>query len=73
VKKYPLIYVTFIPDIDECAINEGGCEHICSNTIGSFYCSCFTGYQLDSNGLNCSGELAVKPSVRKCMCFHLDI
>jgi len=54
-------------DIDECAINEGGCEHMCSNTIGSFYCSCFTGYRLDPNGLNCSGELAVKPSVRKHM------
>ena len=30
---------------------------MCNNTIGSFYCSCEMGYQLDSSGLNCSGML----------------
>jgi len=44
-------------DIDECATSNGGCEQICNNTIGSFYCSCDTGYQLDVNGLNCTGEV----------------
>ena len=43
-------------DINECNTTNGGCEHICTNTIGSFNCSCDTGYQLDENGLNCSGE-----------------
>jgi len=33
-------------DIDECAINNGGCSPIatCSNTPGSFVCSCPPGY-----------------------------
>ena len=43
-------------DVDECNTGNGDCEQMCTNTIGSFYCSCGTGYQLDLNGLNCSGK-----------------
>ena len=43
-------------DINECSITNGGCEHSCTNTIGSFICSCDTGYQMDENGLDCNGE-----------------
>ena len=41
-------------EIDECITRNGGCEHNCTNTEGSFYCSCFDGYQL-SNDVYCSG------------------
>ncbi|XP_013415298.1 fibrillin-1-like [Lingula anatina] len=27
-------------DINECAVNNGGCSDICSNTIGSYHCEC---------------------------------
>ena len=27
-------------DINECLINNGGCSHSCTNTAGSFQCSC---------------------------------
>ena len=65
---YHAIYLLYIPvtrdlkilcssiDINECTTSNGGCEHSCTNTIGSFTCSCATGYQLDENGLNCNGE-----------------
>ena len=33
---------------------------MCNNTIGSFYCSCEMGYQLNSSGLNCSGMLTTQ-------------
>ena len=29
---------------------------MCSNTIGSFFCSCDVGYRLNGNGLYCTGE-----------------
>lgn len=43
----------FFTDIDECAVNNGGCMHECKNTIGSFVCSCHNGYVLHDNGLDC--------------------
>jgi len=43
-------------DTDECATNKGGCEVNCTNTIGSYNCSCPTGYYLDEDGFNCNGE-----------------
>ena len=30
----------FFTDKDECATNNGGCQHVCRNTIGAYYCSC---------------------------------
>lgn len=45
----------FNTDIDECAINNGGCQHECTNTIGSYLCSCNNGYALDENGHDCNG------------------
>ena len=47
-------------DIDECDISNGGCQHNCTNTIGSFVCSCNDGYNLTENGLNCTGMRSVE-------------
>ena len=44
-----------LPDTNECAVNNGGCEHTCSNTEGSYDCSCPDNYFLSSNGHNCTG------------------
>ena len=46
-------------DINECDTINGGCEQICTNTIGSFACSCEPGYLLDGNGFNCTGTLSL--------------
>ena len=52
-----------ILDIDECKISNGGCEHICSNNNGSFYCSCNAGFTLDKDHLSCPGMLASNTSI----------
>lgn len=46
--------VTFLfADVIECDVNNGGCDHICSNTKGSYKCDCKPGYQLfTSDGMN---------------------
>ena len=41
-------------DIDECDVSNGGCEHNCNNTDGSYYCSCDDGYSLQ-NDTKCTG------------------
>ncbi|CAH1233663.1 FBN3 [Branchiostoma lanceolatum] len=41
-------------DKDECSSANGGCDHACNNTVGSYVCSCRPGFVLDSDGRGCS-------------------
>jgi len=40
-------------DKDECAVNNGGCQHICKNTVGSYECACHNGFTLHENKHDC--------------------
>ena len=51
---YEKIYNQFL-DVNECINNNGGCSQNCTNTNGSFFCSCDKGYQLKSDGSTCEG------------------
>ena len=43
-------------DIDEClSTDNGGCDHTCVNTDGSYYCECYDGYVLTDDNFNCTG------------------
>ena len=44
-------------DLNECSIDNGQCSSICSNTVGSYICSCDSGYALEDDGHNCTGKL----------------
>ena len=46
-----------LTDIDECLTENAGCGQICTNTMGSFVCSCNQGFTLSSDGRNCTGKL----------------
>ena len=46
-------------DVNECAILNGGCDHQCSNTAGSFKCKCRKGFSLDGNGKSCKGKFEI--------------
>ena len=47
--------IVFLTDINECE-NSGICDDRCINTIGSFFCECYPGYQLNNDDLvTCSG------------------
>ena len=41
--------------MDECAVDNGGCEYRCDNTIGSYVCRCPDGYQLSDDLKHCQG------------------
>ncbi len=51
---------SFTLDNNECSSNNGGCSpnglSTCHNTPGSYYCSCASGYHLDTNDLTCIGQ-----------------
>ncbi len=44
-------------DIDECSTNNGGCAQVCTNTDGSFMCSCNSGFVLADDLATCNGEI----------------
>ena len=52
-KMLTIIYL--IADVNQCDVDNGGCSQMCTNTDGSFNCSCNSGYLLDSDGLTCNG------------------
>lgn len=43
----------FSTAIDKCAMNNGGCMHICRNTLDAYVCSCKSGFVLHENGRVC--------------------
>ncbi|XP_064613092.1 uncharacterized protein LOC135476878 [Liolophura sinensis] len=66
-------------DVNECQTGNGGCSQTCSNTVGSFTCSCKPGYQLDADGRTCkalcqglpagtcpNGGTCIEPDVCEC-------
>ena len=42
-------------DINECLVDNGGCDHTCQNYDGGRYCSCRSGYRLATDGKTCEG------------------
>lgn len=53
--KLPIKSYCIHSDINECMENTDACDHLCSNTVGSYTCRCHTGYRLASDGLTCNG------------------
>ena len=52
------VYVHFIiyVDIDECIQGLDGCDHNCTNTVGSYNCTCMDGYVLEADNHTCIGK-----------------
>ena len=46
-------------DINKCEALNGGCEHQCKNTNGSYTCECNKGFSLNGNGKTCSGNFEI--------------
>ncbi len=48
----------YVIDVNECLEASSVCDQLCTNNIGSFTCSCNTGYQLsDSDYKTCFGKI----------------
>lgn len=47
------------PEVSECVFNSS-CSQICTNTIGSYICSCRPGYILDIDNRNCNGMFCIR-------------
>jgi len=47
-------------DTNECLDKNAGCAHTCKNTLGSYYCTCNSGYELIANRHDCTGSIYKK-------------
>lgn len=56
------------PDIDECELQNGGCEHFCRNTIGSFECNCRKGFKLLTDERSCQGRPESRVVIQAAAC-----
>lgn len=53
-------------DIDECSTENGGCQHECVNTFGSYSCQCRSGFMLHDNRRDCKEGTAAPKQKRAC-------
>lgn len=54
-------------DLDECLFLNGGCQQNCSNLNGTFECSCYDGFTLDTVTNSCTGTCACSlPWAKSC-------
>ena len=54
--SFELFLIVFLSDVDECSEMTSGCQQKCTNSVGSFSCSCYSGYSLMEDGLTCFGS-----------------
>lgn len=51
-------------DIDECTVKNGGCSHDCTNTVGSYECSCpDVELSLADDKHTCEGKMKIKKKI----------
>ena len=48
------LFLRSISDINECEILNGGCDHNCANSEGSYNCSCLADFVLGIDGKSCA-------------------
>ena len=56
-----MIPISYHIDIDECMSENGGCSHTCTNSDGSFACSCPSTMILGENGKTCKPRPTTQP------------
>ncbi len=57
-------------EIHECNDGVHLCEHVCTNTPGSYVCSCNAGYTLSGNGISCTSKGRYIPYGFKVMLYY---
>ncbi len=48
--------MNIVSDDNECQLGTDLCGQVCHDTLGSYTCSCRSGYALNDDGLSCRGK-----------------
>ena len=54
-----VIYLHTILDINECLSGDHTCDHVCTNSPGSFVCTCNDNYELGDDRKTCFSEFVI--------------
>lgn len=46
----------FVPDINECEIDDIKCTQLCNDRDGGYDCQCYSGFDLGEDGFTCTGK-----------------
>ena len=57
ISRYIIFMCVYYVDIEECSEGNGGCEHTCTELVGSFQCNCQDGFILADDQRTCFGTL----------------
>lgn len=49
--------------VNECEVDNGGCDQVCVDAVRSYKCSCEDGYTLDQDGRGCTGNLTPRNDI----------
>ena len=44
--------------MNECETDNGQCEQVCVNDLGSYHCECLDGWFLEPDGKTCLGKIS---------------
>ena len=60
-------YVCFIifVAVNECKIDNGGCAHMCYDSVFAYSCHCHEGFILDSDRHNCIGKTFIWKTIQR--------
>ncbi|XP_064411324.1 matrilin-3a [Latimeria chalumnae] len=72
IEKFTSKFKETLCGLDICALGNHGCEHICVNAQGSYFCKCHPGFTLNADKKTCSKEVRAVITVENpCKCESL--
>ena len=64
-------YVSLCFSTETCAVNNGGCDSTCHDSVTGVRCSCPVGFTLQPDRKTCKGKPApLKPHLSRCLQIH---
>ncbi|XP_034949806.1 dorsal-ventral patterning protein tolloid-like [Chelonus insularis] len=65
-------YAKLEKEFDKCLMVNNGCEHYCLNTWYGYKCTCYKGFELDSDGKHCKNKYDESGTIDSSDCVNTN-